>query len=298
MNAQPSVVLITGGNSGFGLAGVRAFARNGDTVVATVRNGSRQSELRKQFRSEGVTADIRVLDLTRPEKFDLFIDSVIAQYGRVDVLINNAGILRAGAGEDLPEHIAREVMETNFFAPMLLSRAVLPEMRKQKSGYIIMLSSLSGVAGLAGDVFYSASKFALEGATEALRHEVDRFGIKLALIEAAQYATGIFKAGDSLSDGYPTYSPDDSPYRALVEAKLKEIADGLPEARDPQIVGDLMLEIAQSDGSKLRWQADDLASMVVAKVHRQSDAERDEFLRGASGINWWSDGKSSPDESA
>ncbi len=286
-----SVIVITGGNSGFGLAGVRTFASNGDRVIATVRNVDRQLELEKQLHSEGLSADIKLLELTKPENFSKVVDEIIAEYGRIDVLINNAGILRAGACEDLQESVIREVMETNFFAPMLLTRTVLPHMRAQKAGYIIILSSLSGVAGLAGDVFYTASKFALEGATEALRHEVDRWGIKVALIEAAQYATGIFDAEGAGNSQLPADYPADSPYRKLVETKLKELSDGMATARDPQIVGDLMLEIAQSDGSQLRWQADDLAAMVVSKMHGQSDTERDEFLRGASGINWWSEGQ-------
>lgn len=291
-----SVVVITGGNSGFGLAGVRAFLRNGDQVVATVRNQHRSDELESQLESEGLIASIKVLELANTASFPQLIDEIIEDYGRIDILVNNAGILKPGAFEDLNEPDVRAVMETNFFAPMFLSRCVLPKMRAQGSGQIIMVSSLSGVAGLAGDVFYTASKFALEGATEALRHEVDRWGIKVALIEAAQYATGIFKTSDKAESLLPAGYPESSPYRALIETKQREIADGMPDARDPQIVGDLMLKIAQSDGARLRWQADELAELVVSTLHGQSDEERDAFLRGASGIDWWSTGKASKEE--
>ena len=135
---------------------------------------------------------IRQLDVTRPDRFPSLFEEILGETGSIDVLVNNAGILRAGAFEDLPDEMIREVMETNLFGPLTLTRAVLPYMRKQKNGYIIMISSLSGIAGLPGDVAYTASKFALEGATEALRHEVDRWGIKLALVEAGMYATGNF----------------------------------------------------------------------------------------------------------
>lgn len=291
-----SVVLITGGNSGFGLAAVRAFAGNNDQVIATVRNAQRKAQLQECLGSEAPGVDIKQLELSDTSAFSPLIDQIIEQHGRIDVLINNAGILTPGACEDLDESTVRAVMETNFFAPMFLSRCVLPTMRAQGSGQIIMVSSLSGVAGLAGDVFYTASKFALEGATEALRHEVDRWGIKVALIEAAQYATGIFKTSDQTETLLPANYPEDSPYRTLIETKLQEIADGMPEARDPQIVGDLMLKIAQSDGTQLRWQADELAEMVVSTMHGQSDADRDAFLRGASGIDWWSTGKASKED--
>ncbi len=286
-----SVVVITGGNSGFGLAGVRAFIGNGDRVIAIVRNQQRSDELQLRLNNESLTATVKVLDLSDSASFSHLINEIIAEFGRIDVLINNAGILLPGACEDLDEPDIRAVMETNFFAPMLLSRCVLPMMRAQGSGRIIMVSSLSGVAGLAGDVFYTASKFALEGATEALRHEVDRWGIKVALIEAAQYATGIFKTAENSGGMLPDNYPEDSPYRALIETKLREIAEGMPNARDPQIVGDLMLEIANSDSTQLRWQADELAEMVVSTMHGQSDADRDAFLRGASDIDWWSSGK-------
>ncbi len=286
-----SVIVITGGNSGFGLAGVRAFAANGDQVIATVRSRSRQTELQELLQSEGLKIGIKVLELSNTSLFSAFVSEVVDEYGRIDVLINNAGILKPGACEDLDESSVRAVMETNFFAPMFLTQCVLPVMRAQRNGQIIMISSLSGVAGLAGDVFYTASKFALEGATEALRHEVDRWGIRVALIEAAQYATQIFRSAGLNQSLLPADYPEDSPYRALVETKLNEIAEGMPSARDPQIVGDLMLKIVQSDGTRLRWQADELAEMVVSAMHGQSDSERDEFLRSASGIDWWSLGK-------
>ena len=238
-------------------------------------------------------------DLSNLETVRTAADTFIDRFGKLDVLINNAGILHPGALEDLSEVQTRAVMETNFFGPLLLSRAVLPQMRAQQSGFIIMISSLSGVAGLAGDVAYSASKFALEGATEALRHEVDRYGIRLALVLGGQYATKIFRAsGASWLDGDEVLPPDyprDSVYRELVEWKLKQLRDGLPGAMDPAVVAKLLLTIADSDGSQLRWVADDLASRVLATVHGQSDTERDAFLRLAGGAQWWSEGLSAPE---
>jgi NAD(P)-dependent dehydrogenase (short-subunit alcohol dehydrogenase family) len=182
-------------------------------------------------------------------------------------------------------------METNFFGPMLLTRAVLPQMRQQGSGYIIMMSSLSGIAGLPGDLPYSASKFALEGATECLRHEVDRFGIKVALVEAGMYTTSIFDAALADDAVLPADYPQDSPYRILVESKLKNVRNSLARAFHPRIVGDLFVTIANSDGSQLRWQADPVAVHVVGAMFGQDDKARDEFLRGASGTDWWSEGR-------
>ncbi len=290
-----AAILITGCNSGFGLAAALAFARNGDQVFATMRTPEKAGPLQKVAGSEGLNIHIKRLDVTQPGTFAGLVREVVEEAGRIDVLVNNAGILRAGALEDLPEQAIREVMETNFFGPLLLARQVLPQMRKQRGGYIIMMSSLSGIAGLAGDVCYTASKFALEGATEALRHEVDRWGIKVALVQAALYATGIFNPSLPADSPLPKDYPESSPYRPLVESKLTGLRDKLPEALDPSVVGDLLLTIANSDGTRLRWPADELSTMVIGALFGKSDAERDAFLRGAADSDWWSEGKDAPE---
>ncbi len=290
-----TTVLITGCSRGFGLAGAKAFAEAGDQVIATVRDPDSADALKELALNHPERVSIRKLDVTRSADFPSFVAQLEQDYGAVDVLVNNAGVIYPGACEDLTEQQIRRVMETNFFAPMLLSRALLPGMRARACGTIIMVSSLSGLAGLAGDVFYSASKFALEGATEALRHEVDRWGIRVALLEAAQYATGIFDRALSQDSLLPADYPSDSPYKPLIASRMKAIHEGFEDARDPNVVARLMLEIARSDGSRLRWQADDLAEMVHNKLFAQSDAERDAFLRAAGDSDWWSEGRNDND---
>ncbi|MCH9693639.1 MAG: SDR family oxidoreductase [Gammaproteobacteria bacterium] len=287
-----AVVVITGSSSGFGLQAALAFARNGDSVIATMRNPEKSEVLRDLASQEDLRVDVLALDVTESGTFDEFFENVVEKYGAVDVLVNNAGILRPGAFEDLDEAEIRLVMETNFFGPMLLSKAVLPHMREQQSGHIIMVSSLSGIAGLPGDVAYTGSKFALEGASEALRHEVDRWNIKLSLIQAGMYSTQIFpdKGDDVMPEGYPA----DSPYRTLVETKLRGVYESLKGALDPKDIANLMVTIASSSGEQLRWPADAVAKMVLQKMFAQNDTERDDFLRGVSGSDWWSNGEVAP----
>jgi NAD(P)-dependent dehydrogenase (short-subunit alcohol dehydrogenase family) len=289
-----SVVLITGCSSGLGHASALAFARAGDRVYASMRDPSRDGGLQETARNEGLDLRVVRLDVTRPETFSSAIAGILADAGRLDVLVNNAGVLRAGAFEDLDERAVREVMETNFFGPFLLARAALPQMRRQNGGYLIMISSLSGIAGLPGDVAYTASKFAVEGAAEALRHEVDRWNIKVALVEAGLYATRIF--APSLQDGsvLPAGYPADSPYRPLIEHRLRELRARLPQAFDPRLIGELLVQIARSDGSQLRWPADAVARKVLATMFAQDDATRDRFLRDVSGTDWWSAGDPAP----
>ena len=287
-------ILITGCSSGFGLQAALAFARNGDQVFATMRNPQKSTALMEAAASEDLSVHVKQLDVTRSDTFDSFIREMLDEAGSIDVLVNNAGLLRAGAFEDLSESMIREVTDTNLLGPLLLARAVLPQMRKQNNGYIIMVSSLSGIAGLPGDVAYTASKFGLEGATEALRHEVDRWGIKIALVEAGMYATGIMDRSLPEDRVLPDYYPDDSPYRPLIETNLKALRARMPEAFDPAIVAELLVRIAGSDGSQLRWPADEVATMVLDKMFAHNDAERDEFLRGVAGSDWWSQGLDSP----
>ena len=277
-----AVVVITGSNSGIGRAAALAFAEHGDTVYATMRDITKAGDL--QTAATGLK--IRTLDVTQPDGFASFVEQVVEESGRIDVLLNNAGILKAGAFEDLSTASFRQVMETNCFGPMLLTRTVLPQMRAQRSGYVIMMSSLSGVAGLPGDVAYTASKFALEGATEALRHEVDRWNIKVALVQAGLYATGIFGGPDEL--------PEKTPYRPLIQARAQALAERLPQAYDPKHLGQLFVKIASSDGSQLRWPADEVAQKVLATLYAQDDRERDAFLREVAGTDWWSEGEDQP----
>lgn len=289
-----SVVVITGANGGFGLHGALSFARNGDTVFAAMRDVSKAGRLQSSGAAEGLQIVVRALDVTRPQTFEDFVSGVVAEAGGIDVLVNNAGVLRAGTAEDTSEESLRLVMETNFVGPVLLTRAVLPHMRERGTGCVIMVSSLSGLAGLPGDFSYTASKFALEGATEAMRHEVDRWGIRVALVEAGMYATGILGPPDAASD-LPDGYPIDSPYRDLIRFKRKAVRERLPEAFDPQVVGDLFVRIATSDESRLRWPADPVAERVLATVFAQDDAARDRFLREVSATDWWSAGAAAPE---
>ncbi|MGH8033723.1 MAG: SDR family NAD(P)-dependent oxidoreductase [Lysobacterales bacterium] len=147
-----AVVVITGSSSGFGFEGALAFARNGDTVYATMRDVSKAARLLEAAAKEQLSLRIKALDVSRPETFAAFVSEVVAEAGRIDVLVNNAGMVSPGSLEDVTAPALREVMEVNFFAPMLLTKAVLPTLRAQGSGWIIMMSSLSGIAGLPGEI--------------------------------------------------------------------------------------------------------------------------------------------------
>lgn len=282
-------VMITGCSSGIGLESALAFARRGDRVFACVRDIDRAQELKRRSRVEQLNIELRVLDVTASDTFEREIGEILKESGCIDVLVNNAGILSPGAWEDLTEAQTRTVMETNFFGPMLLTRAVLPSMRENKSGTIIMISSLSGQAGIAGDVAYAGSKFALEGASEALRYEVERWGIQVALVEAGHCTTNLFG-----SAGMPIDYPKDSPYKALVQHRITQAHRKTESTLSPVEVAKLLPIIAESDGSQLRWPADDRTYRIQQTLQGQSDSERSEFLREAGDSRWWSAGLETP----
>jgi NAD(P)-dependent dehydrogenase (short-subunit alcohol dehydrogenase family) len=288
-----SVVVITGCGSGIGFEAALAFARNGDTVVATFRDTDKATELLRVAAAEKLDMRVMQLDVTRSGTFDAVVARIIGDHGRIDVLVNNAGIHRAGVLEDFSEDDLRIVMETNCLGPLLLTKTVLPHMRQQNSGLIIMMSSLSGIAGLPGDLPYAASKFALEGATEALRHEVDRWGIRVALVEAGPTRTNIMAHNLRGKPSLPAGYPEDSPYRPLIEWQLDKLLNKPGDAFDPADVAALFVRIATSPDPRLRWPADPVAEKVMAVMLRQDDSERDEYLRDIAGSDWWSRGKNS-----
>jgi len=285
-------VLITGCSSGIGLAAARAFTEAGDVVHAAARSRSSAGALEEA--AEGhANLHIHELDVAQSGGFHDFIAAIVGESGGIDVLVNNAGILPVGAFEDFGESGLRLAMETNFFGAALLTQAVLPHMRAQKSGYIIMISSLSGIAAKAGDSAYSASKFALEGLTEALRHEVARWNIKTALVEPAQYATSMFRATEA---GELGYCAEGSPYYPLIKSQQDELRGQLSGGRDASLLGDLLVEISRSDGRRFRWPADNVAQRVTTTMWAQDDAERDRFLRNVAAVDWWVEGRDRPDK--
>jgi NAD(P)-dependent dehydrogenase (short-subunit alcohol dehydrogenase family) len=173
------VVLITGISSGFGKQTAGYLAQKGHIVYGTVRKDIEVSP----------NVHILKIDLTNNESIKAAVDSVVKKEGRIDVLINNAGMHTGGSVETTPiEHVKLQ-MDTNFIGLIQILRAVLPIMRKQRQGTIINFSSIGGLMGLPFQAFYSASKFAIEGLSEALRMELREFNIKVVVINPGDFHT-------------------------------------------------------------------------------------------------------------
>lgn len=184
---------ITGISSGLGQALAQTVIEHGDRVIGTFRNQSQIDAFNDLYQNKAIGIK---LDLTNSREIQDAFEFVISQIGKLDVLVNNAGIGFAGAIEETSNEESRAVFEANFFGVLNLTQAFLPLFRQQKSGHIIQLSSHGGFKAFAGFGIYNASKFALEGFSEALAQEIAPLGIKLTIVEPGPFRTNF--AGHSL----------------------------------------------------------------------------------------------------
>jgi NAD(P)-dependent dehydrogenase (short-subunit alcohol dehydrogenase family) len=186
MSTNPKTWFITGASSGFGMAFANLALERGDNVVATARNVTKLAALVARA-PDRVLA--QKLDVTNAADVAPAIDAAVRRFGRIDYLFNNAGYGVVGAIEETSDSDLRALLDTNFFGAMAVTRAVLPVMRAQRSGAIVNISSMGGQMSFGGVGAYSASKFALEGMSEALAQEVAPFGIKVLIVEPGAFRT-------------------------------------------------------------------------------------------------------------
>ena len=283
------VILITGASSGFGELTALEFARQGNTVYATLREPEQGHRLQDKASASNLRLDLLELDVNNIETINAAVKNVLAAAGRIDVLVNNAGIHVPGALEDMPAADLRRVMDTNFFGAVNMTRAVLPAMRRQNSGRIITVSSVGGMISRAVDSIYCASKWALEGMSEGLRYEVARFGIKVSVIQPGVFRTEI-GSKYKLSSDYPQASP----YRDLLEFRIDKVAEAVNGGDDPQLVADLIVAVANMDNPGFRYPAGQQAEKFLSELKRMDAAERDETIRTAAEIDWWLEGRDPP----
>jgi NAD(P)-dependent dehydrogenase (short-subunit alcohol dehydrogenase family) len=192
MASTSKIWFITGVSGGLGLALAKAVVAAGDMVVGSVRKSGQAEAFEAQFPGKAFAVH---MDVTVAEEREAAMAQILRQHGRIDVLVNNAGYGLFGAIEEISEAEARAQMETNFFGALALTQAVLPIMRGQGSGHVVQISSIAGFASMPGLGIYNASKYALEGFSEALAQEVAAMGIRVTLVEPGPFRTQW--AGDS-----------------------------------------------------------------------------------------------------
>ena len=235
-------VIITGANKGIGYDTALAFARAGYQVFATMRNPETAAALKQMIKEESLPITILIMDVDSDESVKKCIDVVYKETDSVDVLVNNAGIERHGSVEEVRMSDFKAVMETNYFGVLRCIKAVLPQMRNDRNGCIINVTSIAGKISNTPLGPYTASKHALEAISECLAQEVKPFNIRVAIVEPGiidtQMARNISHGGDSIY-------PQPNRFGGLFVASLKTPTSAT-------LVADKILEIANSDVWQLR----------------------------------------------
>src|SRR5437660_8571030 len=237
MNSK-QVVLITGSSTGFGRLFANTLARKGHIVFATMRdpggrNAKNASEIRALAERHSLPIYVLELDVTDDASVERAVEAAVAKAGRIDVAINNAGYVVSGLAEAVTPEQAQRLMDTNFLGPVRVNRAVLPHMRRQRSGVLIHISSAAGRIIAPSMGFYCASKFALEALAEAYSYELAGQGIESVIVEPGQYETPVFGNTVTAADQARTNTYGAAKeFPAKVNAALSSTAGNAPEVAD------------------------------------------------------------------
>jgi NAD(P)-dependent dehydrogenase (short-subunit alcohol dehydrogenase family) len=241
--------LITGAGRGMGARFARAALAAGHNVVATGRNPDTVA----QAVGEHENLLVAQLDITDGQSAERAVAAAVERFDRIDVLVNNAGNFFGGFFEELSPHQVRRQIETNLFGPMTVTRAVLPVMRKQRSGLVISISSTAGVVAGAFASAYAASKFGLEGWMEGLAGEVEPYGVRTMIVEPGFFRTELLEPE---STTFAELSIDDYAERTAETIPAWQAMNGR-QAGDPDKLARALVELAGSDEPPLRWVAGD-----------------------------------------
>lgn len=231
------VWFLTGASRGFGLEIARTILSQGDKVVATAR---RTNQIHEQLPGAGDNLLAVDLDVTNGEQATKAVQSAVDAFGRIDVLVNNAGRGLLGAVEESSDASARAVYEVNVFGTLTMQRAVLPVMRRQRSGHIINISSIGGLLGSPGWGVYCSTKFAMEGFSEALAKEVKPLGIWVTIVEPGYFRTDFLDASSLGTE--ETIIPDYESTAGAVRARAAELNHEQPG--DPVKAAAAIVDIA------------------------------------------------------
>lgn len=278
-------VLITGCSrpAGFGQLTARHFAQKGFKVFAGLRRRERADSLLHWASEHGFALQTIELDVNKPSQNRAAIQQIRETEGRLDVLVNNAGMSSFGALESLKDEHIRHTMETNFFSAVDLTRAALPLMRERQTGRIIFVSSLAGVIGIPGESIYCASKYALEGMAQALALELRRFGIDVSTVRPAFFSTGMSNENTDASDFYD----DLEVYRAFNEQVIRSTSDGEAEGEDPALVAETIYQAATSETPKPHWLPGEAAPALSAARKQADDSDWQAFTMQELGMSEW-----------
>jgi NAD(P)-dependent dehydrogenase (short-subunit alcohol dehydrogenase family) len=261
MNDQ-KVVIVTGSSSGIGLESALLLARNGYVTYATMRSPEKDTTIKTAAQKEGLPVMAVQLDVNDDNSVKNAVDHIISEAGRIDVLVNNAGYSLGGALEDLSMEEIKSQYETNLFGLIRVTQAVLPTMRRQRSGRILNLSSGAGIFGYPGGSAYVSTKFAVEGLSESIAYELEPFGIKVILIEPGFIKTNFANA---MVVAKKAQNPASS-YTELMQRIMASASELAKNASSAELVANIILDAASNPNPRLRYLAGkDVESWAAGK---------------------------------
>jgi NAD(P)-dependent dehydrogenase (short-subunit alcohol dehydrogenase family) len=264
------VALVTGSSSGIGYETSLMLARNGFLTYATMRNLKKSEDIKSLAEKEKLPLGVVELDVTDDRSVKNAIRSITAESGRIDVLVNNAGYALNGAFEDIAMEELKTQYETNLFGVTRVTQAVLPFMRKQKSGIIVNISSgVVPMGGLPGGSAYVSTKFAIEGLSGSMRYELEPLGIKVVLVEPGVIGTNFFNA---VVTAKKSRDPN-SPYSQIMQKMATSFEEVTKNASFPELVARVVLEAITDENPSLMYIAGkDIEQLKEAK-RSMSDEE-------------------------
>src|SRR5215469_1598166 len=261
------VAVVTGSSSGNGYETSLTLARNGFVTYATMRNLIKGEKLKSVADKEKLPLKTVQLDVTEDISLKNAIQSITAEASRIDVLVNNAGYGLFGAFEDLAMEEIKAQYETNLFGVIRVTQAVLPIMRKQKSGMIVNISSIAGRIGFPGSSAYVGTKFAIEGLSESMAYELEPFGIKVILVEAGAIKTNFFSG---MISAKKSQDPN-SPYSQVMQNVTRGFEHILESGSSADVVAKVVLKAVTSENPGLRHLAGNDAEKWMEEKRSMSD---------------------------
>jgi NAD(P)-dependent dehydrogenase (short-subunit alcohol dehydrogenase family) len=251
MESGQKIVIITGSSSGIGLESALLLARNGYITYATMRSPEKDTSIKAAVQKERLPIRVIQLDVNDDNSVKIAIDHIVSEAGRIDVLVNNAGYSLGGALEDLSMDEIQSQYETNLFGLIRVTQAVIPIMRKQRSGRILNISSGAGIFGFPGHSAYVSTKFAVEGLSESIAYELEPFGIKVILIEPGFIRTNFTQA---MIVAKKAQDPT-SPYTGMMQKIMASASELIKNASPAELVANIILDAASNPNPRLRYLA-------------------------------------------
>ncbi|MEM2760175.1 MAG: SDR family oxidoreductase [Nitrososphaerales archaeon] len=269
------VALVTGSSSGIGFETSLLLARNGFYTYATMRNLDKSMHIMDLARKGSLPIQVLELDVDEDKSVSDAVKKIVSERNRIDVLVNNAGYGLVGCVEDLSIDELEAIFETNLFGIIRVTQAVLPAMRKQRSGTIVNISSVAGRIGFPVTPAYISTKFALEGLSECMRYELEQFGIRVVIIEPGAVRT---RFSDNMKVARKANDPN-SPYAQLTQKVFAGLKLLLEHGTPPDEVARVILKAATSINPELRYLAGNDAVMVLEARKNMSDTDFEKFMK-------------------